>query len=183
MEFDSRYGVILETTQPFNIILIPIYWMVIFFESKYEHLKWFNDLMCRITYLPIALLMTICMLIFNLVLVPFVYLYHSSLLFKRIFRTTSLRKSIKKAFVFTQFITMGLLLLLASVFVDPIQFLLLLYFKTDDQYLDLLKIIQDDMISMKALNLMEQTCDLLLNYSKLHTDIDSELDIYKIDRK
>lgn len=50
---------------------------------------------------------------------------------------------------------MGLLLLITSVFVDPIQFLLLLYFKTEDQYLDLLKIIQDDMISMKALNLFE----------------------------
>lgn len=182
MEFDSQYGAILESTQPFNIILIPIYWMAIFFEGKYEHLKWFNDIMCRITYFPVALIMTLCLLVFNVVILPFVYLYHSYTLFKRIFRTTSLRKALKKAFIFTQFITVGLVLLTASVFVDPIQFLLLLYFKTDDQYLDLLKIIQDDMISMKALNLFEQTCDLLLNYSKLHTDIASELDSYNIDR-
>lgn len=132
MEFDSRYGAIVESTQPFNIILIPLYWMVIFFESKYEHLKWFNDIMCRITFLPVALLMTACMLVFNVVLLPFVYLNHCYVLFKRIFRTTSLRKAIKKAFIFTQFISIGLVLLCASVFVDPIQFLLLLYFKTED---------------------------------------------------
>jgi hypothetical protein len=94
--------------------------MVIFFEGKYEHLKWFNDMMCRITYFPIALCMTICMLAFNIVVVPFVYFYHSYVLFKRIFRTTSLKKAVRKAFIFTQFITMGLLLLLVSVFVDPI---------------------------------------------------------------
>ena len=36
---------------------------------------------------------------------------------------------------------------------------------------------------MKALNLFEQTCDLLLNYSKLHPDIASELDQFSINRK
>jgi hypothetical protein len=119
MEFDSQYGVILQSTQPFNILLLPLYWMVIFFEGKYDHLKWFNDLMCRITYFPVAVLMTLSLLAFNVILTPVVYVYHSYVLFKRIFRTTSLRKSIKKAFVFTQFITMGLIILLASIFVDP----------------------------------------------------------------
>jgi hypothetical protein len=76
--------------------------------------------MCRITYFPVALLMTIGMFLTNIVLLPIVYLYHSQVLFRRIFRTTSIKKSIKKAFIFTQFITMGLLLLIASVFVDPI---------------------------------------------------------------
>lgn len=38
------------------------------------------------------------------------------------------------------------------------------------------------MISMQALNLLEQTCDLLMNYSKLSIGIDSELDQYGIDR-
>ena len=36
---------------------------------------------------------------------------------------------------------------------------------------------------MKALNLFETTCNLLMNYSKLDSDISSELDIYRIDRK
>ena len=61
--------------------------------------------------------------------------------------------------------------------------MMLLYFQTDDQYLDLLKIIQDDMISMRALNLFEQTCDLLVNYSKLSSDIGSELDQFDIKRE
>jgi hypothetical protein len=38
------------------------------------------------------------------------------------------------------------------------------------------------MISMQALNLLEQTCDLLINYSKLSKGIGSELDQYGIDR-
>lgn len=35
---------------------------------------------------------------------------------------------------------------------------------------------------MRALNLFEQTCDLLLNYSKLSKGIQSELDQYNIER-
>jgi hypothetical protein len=174
--------VIVQSTQPFNILVIPLYWMVIFFEGKYEHLKWFNDIMCRLVYFPVAVIMTVLMLLLNIVLVPIVYLYHSYVLFKRIFRTTSLRKAVKKAFIFTQFITYGLLMLLASIVVDPFKFFTLLYFQSDDQYLDLLKIVQDDMISMQALNLMETTCDILMNYSKLHKGIGSELDQYSIDR-
>jgi hypothetical protein len=38
------------------------------------------------------------------------------------------------------------------------------------------------MISMRALNLLEQTCDLLINYSKLPEEIESELDKHDIDR-
>lgn len=97
--------------------------------------------MCRIVYFPVALIMTVSMLLVNIVLVPFVYIFHSIVLFKRIFRTTSLRKAVKKAFIFTQFISVGLLMLIASIFIDPIKFMTHLYFKTDDQYLDLLKII------------------------------------------
>jgi hypothetical protein len=108
----------------------------------------FNDIMCRISYFPVALIMTLLMLSLNIVLMPLAYLYHSWVLFKRIFRTTSLRKAIRKAYIFIQFITIGLVLLLASILVDPFKFMTLLYFQSDDQYLDLLKIIQDDMISM-----------------------------------
>jgi hypothetical protein len=38
------------------------------------------------------------------------------------------------------------------------------------------------MISMHALNLLESTCDLLINYSKLPKNIDSELDQFEIQR-
>ena len=162
MEFDAKYGAIVEASQPWNNLLIPFYWPIVFFEGSPDGVKWFNDIMCRICYFPVAITMTIGLFIFNLIVVPLVYLYHSFRLFKRVFRTTSIRKSMRKACQLLWFMSMGLVQLILSIFVDPFKFMMLLYAKTDDQYLDLLKILQDDMISMKALNLFEQTCDIIL---------------------
>jgi hypothetical protein len=137
MEFDENYGCILQSTQPFNILLIPIYWMVLFFQGKHEYLKWFNDFMCRITYFPVALVMTAVMCVSNIVLLPLVYLYHNFILLKKIFTASTCRRAGRRTVTFLQFLSVGLVLLIVSLIMDPIYFLILLYTKTDDQYQDL----------------------------------------------
>jgi hypothetical protein len=107
--------------------------MVVFFQGSYDNLKWFNDLMCRMTYLPIALIMTAGLMVYSAVLLPFVYLNHSLVLFRRIFAATSFKKVCKNIFTFLQFLTLGLGMLIISLILDPIQFFVYLFHQKEDQ--------------------------------------------------
>ena len=72
-EYDPRYGALIVTTPPFSflsIVLVPL-----FLATKDEKVltKW-NLLHTKVSYSPMALMLTVLFMALNLVLLPFAYL-------------------------------------------------------------------------------------------------------------
>ena len=80
-KYNSRYGFLIATIMPFNILTIPILPCFIFIKDQ-NTLKKMNSILMVIGYTPVAIILTIIFAAFNIILIPFAYL---AALFKKLY--------------------------------------------------------------------------------------------------
>ena len=80
---DRRYGALIATVPPFNLLVV--FFMPFFIACQDEKLlEYVNDFLQKIFFFPIAILGMIAITVFNLVMLPFAFLYalaHKCILF------------------------------------------------------------------------------------------------------
>jgi len=76
MRFDYKYGLLIFSQPPFNVIaffLMPVLWLFHYWVSD-EQMSRFNIIFCKITFIPLAFVLFIIFLSSALVLLPFAYI-------------------------------------------------------------------------------------------------------------
>ena len=68
-EYDHKYGALVSTFPPFNIVLLPF---IPFYMLK-ENTKKLNHLVFHLTYVPILLISFLLFFVFNMICIPFAY--------------------------------------------------------------------------------------------------------------
>lgn len=131
MEFDENYGAIPCATMPLEFLLIPFYWLVLFCGSKNNDktgLKIFNNVICHFLYFPLAIIQTVIFTTINTILVPLVYIIHFFRLVKHACTANrKLKRNERLPMNAYEFLFNGLIVLVTSIFTDPIRYFKNLY--------------------------------------------------------
>ena len=66
MEYDEKYGSLVCAQPPLNLLMFPFQWIQLL-NLRDEFLVWYNNLMCLLMYLPINLILTLGLTVWNII--------------------------------------------------------------------------------------------------------------------
>ena len=127
-EWDSKWGSLVCAQTPFNVFLplaMPV--LAITERTNPDNLETINNRIAMMLYMPTALSVTIVFTVSNTVIAPFAYIWKIFMLADDAVKQTSLTNFVQKVCNILQFMTVGILVLIISILVDPIIFFLNLY--------------------------------------------------------
>ena len=78
MEYDDKYGAVVCAQPPFNLMILPFWWITLlpWSEQMNQYLYHYNLFLCHLLYLPLGLTFTACFTIQNICYVPIAYCKH-----------------------------------------------------------------------------------------------------------
>lgn len=86
MEYDHRYGAAACAQPPMNMMIFPLQWILIFSCYSDDFLRAYNEFLCHLLYLPLAILFTLDFLAIDIVSIPFAYFMTLFRLLRRLFK-------------------------------------------------------------------------------------------------
>jgi hypothetical protein len=158
MEWDEMYGAAVCAQPPFNLIILPFWWITMLPLSK-DFLLIYNKFLCHMLYLPIALVVTLIFTIFNTMYVPIAWIKHIIALLRTLVSTNETLDEWSEKFVRLKtilfFIIFGPIILMLSLPIDSLVFFYNLYtIPTKAEYLKR----DQDLITAKELEDMKICC-------------------------
>jgi hypothetical protein len=130
MDFDRLYGSAACATPPLNMMIFPFQWVIIFDCWTEEFLLSYNEFLCHLLYMPLAVIFTIVFAVINVFCMPSNYIVTSYRLFKSAITTDELDENdyiCEDWITFFKWLIFGPLILLVSLPADAYVFAYNLY--------------------------------------------------------
>lgn len=135
MEYDEKYGAVVCAQPPFNLMILPFWWVTVF-PLNDSFLRSYNTFLCHLLYLPVGLVITTCFTLGNLILMPLAYFKHILSLINTLTDSDEtmdeLSEKIRRVLTIIYFIVLGPIILTLSIPINFIVFFCNLYTKPLD---------------------------------------------------
>lgn len=133
MEYDETYGAAVCAQPPFNLMILPFWWITLFpwTDSLKKYLYHYNLFLCHLLYLPLGLFFTAFFTIQNTLYVPVAYFKHSLVLIQTLTDSDEtmdeFSEKVTRFFTIIKFIVIAPFILMIAIPIDMFVFFKNLY--------------------------------------------------------
>jgi len=128
MEYDQKFGAAACAQPPFNLMILPFWWVTLlpWSEEMIKYRENFNLFLCHLMYLPLGLTFTFFFTLMNICYVPIAYIKHVVVLIQTLMDSDEtmddIQEKVMRFWTIIKFIILAPFLLMMSVPIDMVVF-------------------------------------------------------------